>query len=110
MIAAKNLSCLYHFRTQDTTEMKSLRKAVTASVIFCTAAATEDLPVESEKAKLTSGFPEPQPSCRAAVGSKSYVGQGSDSHKTETVSQARELVSCHHYLPGSLGFFFPLSR
>lgn len=80
MTAAKSLSCLQHFRTQDTTEMKSLRKAVTASVMFCTAAATEDLPVESEKAKLTSGFPGPQPSCRAAVGSKNYVGRGNDSH------------------------------
>lgn len=81
------------FRTEDITEMKSLRKALRARAILHRAAATESLLMGGVKAKLTHGYPSAQPTLtapaprprRAAVGNKSHLCKWSDSHsKTQT--------------------------
>lgn len=53
------------FRTEDITEMKSLRKALRARAILHRAAATESLLMGGVKAKLTHGYPSAQPTLTA---------------------------------------------
>lgn len=58
MMAAEKSSLVCKvFRMQDTTEIKSLRKAFRATAILHIAAATESVVLEGVKAKLTHWYP-----------------------------------------------------